>query len=274
VGKAGELRMLEDSKIIKLMERLKPAYKPGFRFRQLICLYTSGWMAKAGIHPLSAVKLIKLLWEEAGDRDPLKTRLSAVVYSYKKAGIDVDQWAREVEELTGVKPYGLEREIREEEVKGKSGLQEILEEVLGEEGALEVIREIEEILGVASPFRDAVFEILDYDRKIYAVVNFRRMEVVIARVKDGRVVYRNAVFIGTPVHVEVHASPLGDITKYKVVWEVPSRGVRITVGPAPFKEIYSRLRAEGLVKSKYRAKDVLAAILDGFVRKGRGVVYH
>jgi len=113
-----KLRELSDADILKIKELLREAYRPGFR--QYLVLYLSGWLAKAGISPLSAVKLVKVLYEDTGDTDPLKTRLSAVVYSYKKAGVDVDAYAKEIEELTGVRPYGLEKEISEEEVKGKA----------------------------------------------------------------------------------------------------------------------------------------------------------
>jgi len=137
-GTPGEgLRALDDAKLIEIKELLKEAYRPGHR--QYLVLYLSGWLAKARVHPLSAVKLAKMLYEETRDKDPLKTRLSAVVYSYKKAGIDIDKFAAEIESETGVKPYGLEKEIREdiERVSGKSGIQEILESALEEERALD-----------------------------------------------------------------------------------------------------------------------------------------
>ncbi|MEM1606444.1 MAG: hypothetical protein QXW41_09390, partial [Fervidicoccaceae archaeon] len=134
------LRELSDSEILRIVDLLKEAYKPGFR--QFLLLYLSGWLAKARVSPVSAVRIAKTLYESTGDTDPIKTRLSAIVYSYKKAGINVDEYSREIEDLAGVKPYGLEREIREDSVKGRTGLQEILESTLGEERALAVIHEL------------------------------------------------------------------------------------------------------------------------------------
>jgi phage/plasmid-associated DNA primase/DNA-directed RNA polymerase subunit RPC12/RpoP len=143
-----KLRELADSEIIKVKELLKPAYKPGAR--QHIWLFLSGWAAKAGISPISVARILKMLYEETGDADPVKTRAAALVCSYRKAGIDLTPYASGLEELFGVKPYGLENEISEEEVKGKSGLQEILESALKEtlgsgEVALGVIKEVEDI---------------------------------------------------------------------------------------------------------------------------------
>jgi len=267
---AGELRQLSDSDILEIKELLKPAYVPGKR--QFIWLYLSGWFAKAGIDPISCIKVLLTLYNEAGDQDPLKTRLSAVVYSYKKAGIDVDKYAEEIEKLTGVRPYGLDKEIKEEEIKGKTGLQEILEEILSEEKALEILRRIEEKLGVASPFRDSVFAIMDYEKKIFAVANLRRMMVVRARLDEDRLIYKEIVFLGAPTYVEVIKSPLGDVTRYRVVWEVPTRGLRLEVGPCIIDDVLNRLRAEGLVLSKRYAEDTLNAVIEGYIRKGRAVV--
>ncbi|MCX8209379.1 MAG: hypothetical protein N3G79_07050, partial [Sulfolobales archaeon] len=161
-----KLRELNDSEILKIVELLKDAYKPGYR--QSLVLFLSGWMAKANISPLSAVRIVKHLYDSTQDQDPLRTRLSAVVYSYKKAGVDVDAFASEIEQIAGSKPYGLEKEISEEEVKGRSGLQEIFEDVIGEERALAVIHELSEILQTLSPYKDSVIELVDYEKQLYA----------------------------------------------------------------------------------------------------------
>jgi len=266
-----KLRALSDSDIIKIKELLKEGYREGYR--QHIWLYLSGWMARARIDPISCIKSLLMLYNEAGDRDPLKTRLSAVVYTYKKAGIDIDSYAKEIEELTGVKPYGLDKEISEEEIKGRSGLQEVLEEALGDEKkALEIIFQLEEILGAASPFRDSIHALLDYERNLYAIANLGKHIVVKARREGGEFIYKNIVFIGAPTHVEVYISPIGDITKYRVVWEIPSRRYKIDIGPATVEEILYRLRMEGLVVSKRDAEDVLNAVIEGFVRKSRAEI--
>jgi hypothetical protein len=265
-----ELRELGDSDIIEIKEPLKEAYRPGVR--QYIWLFLSGWAAKAGISPLSIGKILKMLYEETGDTDPIKTRASAIVYSYKKAGLDLSPYASQFEEIFGVKPYGLEREINEDEIKGKTGLQEILEESLGEERALEIIKEIEEKFRVSSPFKDSVVEILDYDRQIYAVANLRKLLVVRARRVDNRLVYKEKVFIGAPTRVVVYYNPVGGITKYQITWEVSVRPKPLVIGPALQPEILDRLEAEGLVVASRLARDVLAAIIHAYQVRGRAEV--
>lgn len=266
----GGLRELGDSDLIKIKELLKEAYRPGQR--QLMILYLTGWLAKARVSPVAATKLVKMIYEESGDNDPLKTRLSALVYSYKKAGIDVDQYAEAIEALTGVRPYGLEREIDERQVKGKSGLQEILENTLGEEEAITIIKEIEEILGVASPYRDSVIELLDYEKQLYAVANLRRLVLVRARLDNGRLKYKERVAVVAPTKVVVYDNPLGGVRKYEVVFEGATLKKPLVIGPAFIQDIADRLKAEGLVYHSRLIYDVLNAVVNAFIRKGRAEI--
>ena len=267
---SGKLRELSDSDVLEIKEALAEAYKPGVR--QFIWLFLSGWAAKARISPISVAKVLKMLYESSGDTDPLKTRASAIVYSYKKAGIDLEPYARELEELLGVKPYGLERRIEEEEVKGRSGLQEVLESVVGEERALEIVRLIADKFGVASPFRDSVVEILDYEKQLYAVANLRRLTIVRAVRRDGRLMYRERVVVGAPTEVVVYVNPVGGITKYWVKWETATRPKPLMIGPALLEEIVDRLKAEGLVLNSRLVGDVVATVVEGFIRRGRAEI--
>ncbi|MEM4847238.1 MAG: hypothetical protein QW794_05735 [Thermosphaera sp.] len=264
------LRELSDAEILRIVELLREAYKPGYR--QFIALYLSGWLAKARISPISAVKIVKILYESTQDGDPLKTRLSAVVYSYRKAGIDVDAYASEIERLTGVKPYGLESEIGEAAVKGRSGLQEILEEVLGEEKALAVIHELTEIIQVLSPYRDAIIELLDYEKQLYAVANLRRLVIARARRGERGLVYKERIAVVAPTQVIVYDNPIGGIRKYEVVFEGQTLTRPLRVGPALIEEITDRVKAEGLVYNSRLVNDVLAAIINAYIRRGKAEV--
>lgn len=266
------LRELGEAEILAVINALKGAYAPGAR--QHIWLYLSGWGARAGISPISIARILKSLYDEKGDEDPIKMRAGAIVYSYKKAGVDLEPYAEEMEKILGVRPYGLEREIREDDVKGRSGVQEILENALGEERALEAIKEIEEIFGVGSPYRDSVIEIMDYERQIYAVANLRKLVTVRAR-RDrgsGRLVYKERVFIGAPTEVTAYINPIGGVTKYRIKWETPTRPRPLVIGPSLLDEIADRLRAEGLVVSSRLAYDVLAVIVEGFIRRGKASI--
>ncbi len=154
-----------------------------------------------------------MLYEKTGDSDNIKTRASAIVYSYKKAGIDLDEYESDFENLFGVKPYGLEKEINEEWIKGRTGIQEILEETLGEEKALAIIDELNKIFQKASPFRDSIIEILDYEKQLYAIANLRKLTTVRGRRESDKLVYKERVFIGAPTEVTVYINPIGGDNK-------------------------------------------------------------
>jgi len=265
-----KLRELQDSEILRIKELLLEAYRPGNR--QYIWLFLSGWVAKARISPVSIAKVLKMLYEETGDQDSIKTRAAAIVYSYKKAGIDIDKYSKELEGILGVAPYGLEKTIQEEEVKGKTGLQEVLEAVVGEERALDIIRELEEIFKTSSPFRDSVMYKLDYAKNLFAIANLRKLRVFRAVLNGNRLEYREVVFEGAPVEVIVHVDPLGGVTKYQVKWETEVRPRPLVIGPAEVEDILDRLAAEGLVVNNRYSKDVLNAIINAYLRKGRAII--
>ena len=264
------LRELSDGDILRIKDLIKDAYKPGVR--QYLWLFLSGWGAKAKVSPISIGKILKMLYEECGDNDPLRTRASAIVYSYKKAGIDLTPYTNDFEVLFGVRPYGLEKEINEEEIKGKTGLQEILEAQLGEERALEIIKELNDVFQIASPFKDSIIEILDYDKQLYALANLRKLIVCRARRNENKLVYKERVVIGAPTEVVVYINPIGGITKYQVRWEASTRPKPLVIGPCLLEEVIDRLKAEGLVTHSRLVNDVIPAIVEGFIRRGKAEI--
>jgi len=143
---ATKLRDLEDSDIIRAKELLKDAYKPGTR--QNIWLSLSSWAANAGISPLSVAKILKALYEETGDTDPIKARASSIVYSYRKAGIDLTPYTSQLEELFGTRLQDLEVEMLEIDAKDMPGLQKVLQKVLGVHEAVERVKKLAETLQI------------------------------------------------------------------------------------------------------------------------------
>ena len=269
-----QLRELTNTEILKAVEALRNIYIPGYR--QMIWLYLSGWGAKAGISPISIAQILITLYSELQDEDNIKTRGSALVYSYKKAGIDLVPYWDKLKDILGEEPYGAPSEASEESIKGFTGLQEIAEKVFeaksmnkeeAEQKALEIINTISEIFGTASPFRDSVFEIMNYEKQIYAVANLNKLVVVRAkRTKEG-IRYMEKVFIGAPTRVIKYISPIGGVTKYEVTWEIQG-GRPLHIGPAYTDEILDRLRIENLIANSRIASDVFATIINGYERRG------
>jgi tetratricopeptide (TPR) repeat protein len=136
----GWRRDLSESDVRKIVELLKSAYRPGHR--QNIALYLSGWLAKAGVPPETAAKIVQLLHAETNDEDPLGQRLGAVVCTYQLAGV-ADAKER-VETALGVHPSGCGE--RENNIMGKLGLEKELAAALGEDAARHVFAQLDEII--------------------------------------------------------------------------------------------------------------------------------
>jgi DNA polymerase III delta prime subunit len=194
-----------------------------------------------------------------------------------KAGISLEPFIEEIEKISGTKPYGLEEKIEEAKIKGKGGLQEILEKSLGEEKSLAIVKEVEDILGTSSPYQDSVFELVDYEKQTYAVANLKSLVVATARLVEEngekRIVYKTKVCPVAPTQVTVYRSPIGGLTKFEIVFEGKTQD-SLRIGPCSFDDIITRLSAEGLFYNSRLSRDIMSAIIQGFIRKGKAEIKH
>jgi len=146
---AGGLRRLTEEQIARLADLLNGIYRPGHR--QMLWLYTSGWLAKERVDPRDAARiLVQLYSTHRGDEDPISQRATALVYSYRKAGVDLTQYAKELEEILGARVHVSARDPAAEalSLKGISGLEEIAYAVLGDSvQALELADRLGETVG-------------------------------------------------------------------------------------------------------------------------------
>ncbi|PNV81039.1 MAG: hypothetical protein C0179_04755, partial [Fervidicoccus sp.] len=261
------LRELDDVGISELYTTLREVYRPGYR--QNLILYLSGWGAKSGVSPIFLVKVVKKLHEETNDTDPLKERIGAIIYSYKKHGVDVDRYAEQIEEITGVKTYGLDKEIKEDRVKGYSGIQEILEAIVGEERALVILEKLEKIFRFSSPYKDSIFEIIDEEKNIYAIANLKRLIMARARRTQDGFKNKEIVFPVAPTKITRYVDPLTKSVKYSVVFEGATLKGPISIGPAELGDIAEVLKRQGLVYEPRLANGILSAVIQGAIRKGK-----
>ncbi|MEM0479139.1 MAG: hypothetical protein QXS16_02320, partial [Pyrobaculum sp.] len=268
------LRELSDDEILRIASLLKQAYVPGYR--QMLCLYLSGWLAKARVSPVSAARIIKILHRSTGDTDPLAQRLSTISYSYRKAGIDITQYIDKIAEFAGVQLYGVGPPIEAEvEVKGKAGIQEIFEAVLDEERAITLLTDLAEIIQAPSPYAgDFIIEIVEYYNRmynrIYVVADTRRKEIVYAFRPSGtnKLVRKERVAVVVPTRVVIYDNPIGGVAKYEITFESKTRRRPLTIGPALLDEIADRLAAEGLVIKRNNIHDALSALVNGYITRG------
>jgi len=129
---AGELRRLGDDQVSHLVELLGGIYHPGHR--QMLWLYTSGWLAKERVDPRDAARILVRLYNGHRDEDPISQRATALVASYRKASVDLGPYVEELEGILGTRISGIARDPAAEELslKGISGLEEIAYAVLGD----------------------------------------------------------------------------------------------------------------------------------------------
>ncbi|HIE54166.1 MAG TPA: bifunctional DNA primase/polymerase [Chromatiaceae bacterium] len=236
---------LSEGEVLEIVNMLREAYQPGQR--DLIIFFLTGWLRKAGVKYEVSKKIVELLAEGDEEKD---RRLYVLDRTYG---------------LKGKPPSP-------EEQKGKTGLQEILEKTFGEERALEVIRRIEEILGTSSPFRDSIIELLDYEKQFYAIANLRKLITARAKKKENKLVYKERVIVASPTKVVVYRNPLGGVSKYEVVFEGKTLSKPLKIGPCTLHDIIDRLRVEGLVYHRKLVEDVLSAVMQAYIRKGRAEV--
>ncbi|MFP3138120.1 MAG: bifunctional DNA primase/polymerase [Nitrososphaeria archaeon] len=147
---AGGLRRLTEEQIAHIVGLLDRIYRPGHH--QMLWLYASGWLAKERVDPRDAARILARLYSEhrSEEGDPVSQRATALVYSYRKAGVDLTPYASELEEILGARVRVGVRNSTDEELslKGISGLEGIANEVLGDAlKALDLADQLRETVG-------------------------------------------------------------------------------------------------------------------------------
>ena len=235
-------KVLQKTQILEIVSLLKPIYKVGYR--NYVILYLTGWLKKAGISYKSAREIVEHLAE---DDEELNQRIYVLDRTYG---------------LRGSPPT-------EEDLKGKTGLQEIAETLLGEEKALDLIRRLEESLGRSSPFKDSIFSLIDTSRKIYYVANPRRGIMAKVHVDGDKVVYGKIIAECCPTKVIIYEDPLGGVRKFEITF---NGLLDKTIGPADLESIIARLQAEGVVKHSRLIRDALSSILMSYIRYNKAEI--
>ncbi len=78
--------------------------------------------------------------------------------------------------------------------------------------------------------------------------------------------------MAAPTKIVVYVNPIGGMTKYEVQFEGKTLRRPLVIGPTAAEEIADRLRAEGLVYHSKLIDDVLNAIIQGAVKRGKAEV--
>ena len=250
-------RELTNNQILEIVKILEPVYRVGARHE--IILYLTGWLYKARISYKSAETLIKAICDTYKDEE-CEDRFYTLRDTY-----GINKTPREMR----LKDQG-------KGLKTKTGLFDWIvnkARVADEETALGIIKKLEEILETPEPNLSVIIEKMNYEKEIYAIVNFRKCEVLTAmRRKDGdgndRLIYKDRVILGCPELITAIMTPFSQIIKYDLVWNIPIQKRKLTLENVTVDEILAYLKANGLVLKKYQAEDVLNAVLNAMLRKG------
>lgn len=139
--------------------------------------------------------------------------------------------------------------LGEDECKEKEelcGLRHVLEKIYSQPKALAVMQELTDLLGASGPHPcDPVFEVLNYEKRLYAVGD--SVEKIIARAikKRDELPLKEVVVHAFPSRIVKYESRVEPI-KYKI--ELKTAGNhRITLGPAMLPEIVAQLKQTPLV---------------------------
>ena len=153
------------------------------------------------------------------------------------------------------------------ELKGKGGVQEILEQTLGEQKALEIMEELQRILGASPHTSDTIFSLVDVSRQLYYVAIPRKGWI--ARVqrrinKDGvpELVYKEIIAECCPTKVVVYEDPLGGLRKFEIEF---TGMLNKTLGPAELDVIVNRLKADAVVKHQRLIYDAYLEFVSSFL---------
>uniref|UniRef100_A0A7C2NM67 DNA primase/polymerase bifunctional N-terminal domain-containing protein n=1 Tax=Archaeoglobus fulgidus TaxID=2234 RepID=A0A7C2NM67_ARCFL len=278
-------RDLSDKKVGKIVGILSEPYTTLAQegTEKLFSYRLAEWGAVAGISPVLISEILKTL--NAGTGSDPKEVIPGIIAGYR-GKVDL----KELEKVFNTEINLNNLEICLEEFERAPSIFELLLEGfktppishLNKRKAIDTLQELENFFGRGSPSpQDPVIEEVSYDppyllfadRKEFEVYILREDVITIAwkgkkqKEKEKIYVKKEPVFYGAPVEVVVYASPLGEITRYRVVWKVSTRPRPIVIGPATIDEIYVRLKLEGLVVKSYRGQDYLNILIEAFCKK-------
>jgi len=247
-----ESKDLTEGQVLKIVELLKPVYKPGNR-EVLIGLYLSSWFYKRGIK-----------------RDCLK-RIAQILAEYDRDVNKSADWDQKLRRILYQIDYHFDRRgpVKGEELKGKTGVQEILEQVLGEEKALEVMRQLEEILGPSPHYGDSTFILVDLEKRVGFVNNPRRCIIAQFRISHDRIIYTRIITKAAIESMKIIRSPLGTPSIYEITWKTR---VRTFTTRGFINDHINRLKLEALVVSKRLIEDALNSIISKMEESGKAEV--
>jgi len=286
---ATELKRLPEEAAERIMDLLRQIYRPGHH--QSTWLYVSGWLAKERIDPRDAARVLIQLYNEHRDEegDPIRNRISALVHSYRKAGIDLGPYSADLNDIFGMNVSGLDREPFDatESLKGISGLEDVARNVLGDPERAQVFAA--ELSALVHPERHDVSAArtlvsdsekglvggaIDLKHGIYIVANTNVWKVYLAEMTRDEgdpdrqeLRLTREILLGAPERVTIRANPLSNEIAYEITWR--SYLGTIQLGAGNITDIANRMSGLGLVIDRNLAASAIAKLMEAYHAAGR-----
>lgn len=243
-------RKLTKGEINKILEVIQPLYLQGYR--DYIVMYLSGWLYKSQIDYESAKEIIEILAEKDEEK---RERLRVLERTYLN--------------------------IQPEKIKGKTGLQEVLNDILISKGlsteeaeskTLQILNTLQEVIGEPSPYHDSILYLLDREHGIYAVANFRSRRIYKARMTKEGLKYTQIIAEGVPNRVIVYYDAINpSVIQYEIEF-IDTLGKSTIYGPEDLEGIVNKLKKNGIVIRSIQGRDIITAILWRMAHTGKAEV--
>jgi len=274
-----KIKEIDDYDLSMITEMLKPFYKKvDLSDKQKMWFCLSMWLAEAKVSPISTALMLRVLYDHNEDKDPIIKLVVPFIYGYKKAGVDIEPYKKGIEEMIKLSDLNFSSlsDFSSPDFIIDS-LYELLLTKMSVERALFIIRRIEEILGVVSPFlKDPIFGIMRFNPDRYVIAELINLKVIKALKFEREIIIEDIISDGIPTELIVYEYLSPDKKflvdrKFQMKWKTNISSLPIFIPESSFDEILTKLKSMRLIRNK-KVSDALSALIDAYIEKGKATI--
>jgi len=274
-----ENKKIADYDLSTITEMLVPFYKEAsLSDKQKMWFCLSMWLAEAKVSPISTAIILRVLYEYTKDKDPIIKLVAPFIYGYKKAGVDIEPYKKGIEEkieLGDLNFSSLPDSSSPDFII--DSLYELLLTKMSVGRALFIIKRIEEILGVVSPFlKDPIFGVMRFNPDRYVIAEPINLKVIRASEFKGEIIIGDIISDGIPTELVVYEYLSPDKkflvnTKFQMEWKTNMSSLPIFIPESSFDEVLTKLKSMRLIRNK-NVSDALSALINAYMEKGKATI--
>ena len=274
-----ENKKIADYDLSTITEMLVPFYKEAsLSDKQKMWFCLSMWLAEAKVSPISTAIILRVLYEYTKDKDPIIKLVAPFIYGYKKAGVDIEPYKKGIEEKIELSDLNFSSlpDFSSPDFIIDS-LYELLLTKMSVGRALFIIKRIEEILGVTSPFlKDPIFGVMRFNPDRYVIAEPINLKVIRASEFKGEIIIGDIISDGIPTELVVYEYLSPDKkflvnTKFQMKWKTNMSSLPIFIPESSFDEVLTKLKSMRLIRNK-NVSDALSALINAYMEKGKATI--